>query len=312
MSFKVVIHGTSAAIPTKRRKLASQLLIYNYSQVYVLDPSEGIQYTILKRIKKITKIKGILISHFHADHVLGLPGLLMTLNMLSYPGPLLLAGPPGLKKHLEGLKKLYEMELAYEIHMVEVEKSPMQLFENKQLTGFGFFLNHRIPCVGYVFKEKPKLPRLQVEKLAKYQIPPTYYGLLKAGKTITLSDGTQLCGRDFWGEPKPSYSYAFCTDTRPSHEIIPYIEGVDMLYHEATFLHKEQGKAIQTTHTTALEAAQIAKDANAKYLLLGHFSSRYEDVRLFWEEASTIFPNTLLAEDGAVIPIPYHDGKEGE
>lgn len=307
MSFKIVIHGTSAAIPTANRKLASQFLIYNNSSIFLLDSSEGIQYTFLKTIRKVTKIKAIFISHFHADHVLGLPGFLMTLNMMNYPGPLLIVGPSGLHGHLESISKIYDIKLDYDLKIVEVKDQYVKVFENKQLTCWSFLLDHRVPCVGYVFREKPKLPRLQVEKLQKYQIPPSYYRLLKAGKTVTLMDGTKLCGKDFWGESKPSYSYAFCTDTRPCYKIIDYIRNVDMLYHESTFLHRDIEKAIQSSHSTALEAAQIAKEANVKYLLLGHFSTRYGSIDAFLNEARTIFPNTIIAEEEKILSIPYND-----
>jgi ribonuclease Z len=262
-----------------------------------MDCGEGTQLRIAQYGIKRDRIKTICISHLHGDHYLGLMGVLSSMHLLGRTKPLVLIGPKGLKDILTLQMKYSSTVLKYSIQYVEVLEQT-KVYEDKKLTIESFPLSHRIPCFGYKFveKEKPLLidkakltPDIQVRDIVK----------LKSGEDVLHDDGTiKLSSLAYTLPRKPRRSYAFCSDTRFDDQIIPYIQGVDLLYHESTFLESDATIAEKTYHATAFQAATIAKTGNVDRLIIGHFSARYRDINGFLDEAKEVFPNTFLAKEG--------------
>lgn len=254
----------------------------------------------LKKNKiKAQKIDHIFISHLHGDHYYGLIGLISSLHLYGRQKELNIYGPPGLKDIIAINLKYSQTNLNYKINMTEWEYGEKQLlFENQNILIYSFPLNHRIPCSGFLFEEKPKKRRIN-RKLLPVDLPPSRIIQLKNGEDILDEDGkVKYPNNEYTLPPAPSRSYAFCSDTKYDEAIIPYIEGVDILYHEATFMEDMKERAAQTHHTTTKEAAEIALKAKVGRLLIGHFSTRYKDLQPMLEEAKTVFESTELALEG--------------
>ena len=254
---------------------------------------------------KFSKINHIFISHLHGDHVFGLPGLISSFRLLGRETPLHVYGPKGIKEMMETIFRITETHQGFEVVFHELSsKKSEKVFEDNRVEVFTIPLDHRIYCNGYLFKEKPKERHLNMQEISKYpEIEICDYHNLKRGKNIQLSDGYILKNENLTKPAEPSVSYAFCSDTRYLESIIPIIKNVDVLYHEATFLHDLKKMADYTGHTTALEAAKIARKANVKKLILGHFSNRYNDLSVFLNEACEIFPETYLPKQLEAVKI---------
>lgn len=263
---------------------------------FLIDCGEGTQVQLRKAKTKFSKIDHIFISHLHGDHCFGLPGLVASFRLLGREKPLHIFGPKGIKKMLETIFELSEVHRGFEIiyHELESENSEL-IFENKRVEVYTIPLDHRIYCNGYLFKEKKKDRHLNMAEISKYaEIEVVDYQNLKNGKDFILSDGYILKNEKLTTDPDESITYAFCSDTRYKEDIIPLIKDIDLLYHEATFLHELKEMAEHTGHTTAKEAAEIALQANVGKLILGHFSNRYDDHTVFTDEARVIFTETYL------------------
>ena len=229
--------------------------------------------------------------------------MIASFRLLGRETPLHVYGPKGIKELLETIFRLTETHQGFEViyHELQSKKSE-KIYEDHKLEVFTIPLNHRIYCNGYLFREKPKERHLNMQEVSKYpEIETCDYQNIKNGKDFILSDGYVLKNEVLTTEPSKSISYAFCSDTRYSESILPLISGVDLLYHEATFLHDLKEMADYTGHTTALEAARIARKANVGKLILGHFSNRYHDLTVFLDEAREVFPNTELPK--ALVPV---------
>ena len=225
--------------------------------------------------------------------------------MLGRETPLHVYGPKGIKELLETIFKLTETHKGFEVvyHELKSKKSE-KIYEDHKLEVFTIPLDHRIYCNGYLFKEKPKERHLNMKEVSKYpEIETCDYQNIKNGKDFVLSDGYVLRNEVLTTDPHKSVSYAFCSDTRYSESILPLINEVDLLYHEATFLHELKEMADYTGHTTALEAARIARKANVGKLIVGHFSNRYHDLTVFLDEAREVFPNTDLPKALVAVEI---------
>lgn len=295
MSTKLTLLGFNSAIPTVNSSPTAQLLEMD-ERHFLIDCGEGTQVQLRKAKAKFSKINHIFISHLHGDHCFGLPGLISSFRLLGRETPLHIYGPKGIKQMLETIFMLSETNKGFELvyHELSSKKSE-KIFEDQRLEVFTIPLDHRIYCNGYLFKEKPKERHLNMEEISKYPAIETCdYHNLKKGKDFVLEDGFIIKNESLTTAPSPSVSYAFCSDTRYSEKIIPIIEGVDVLYHEATFLHDLKEMADYTGHTTALEAATIAKKAKVGQLILGHFSNRYMDTSVFKTEADKVFENTVV------------------
>ncbi len=263
---------------------------------FLIDCGEGTQVQLRKAKARFSKINHIFISHLHGDHCFGLPGLIASFRLLGRETPLHIYAPKGIKEMMETIFRITETHKGFEVVYHELEsKNSEKIYEDKMVEVFTIPLDHRIYCNGYLFREKPKERHLNIEEILKYpEIQTCDYHNLKLGKDFVLNDGYVLKNEVLTKEPSKSLSYAFCSDTRYLEKIIPLIENVEVLYHEATFLHDLKKMADYTGHTTALEAAQIAKKAKVGKLILGHFSNRYDDLTVFTDEARAIFPNSFL------------------
>lgn len=304
MSTYLTILGFNSAIPTVNSSPTAQFLEME-ERAFLIDCGEGTQVQLRKAKARFSKINHIFISHLHGDHCFGLPGLIASFRLLGREMPLHVYGPKGIKEMLETIFRITETHKGFEIvyHELESKKSE-KIFEDNRVEVFTIPLNHRIYCNGYLFREKPKERHLNMAEISKYpEIETCDYHNLKLGKDFKLSDGYVLKNEILTTAPTKSVSYAFCSDTRYLEDILPVIENVDVLYHESTFLHDLKEMADYTGHTTALEAARIARKANAGKLILGHFSNRYHDLNVFTDEARQVFPNSFLPKALEAVKI---------
>ncbi|MCK0158876.1 ribonuclease Z [Cellulophaga sp. F20128] len=295
---QLTILGCHAATPRTLANPTAQTLELK-SHLFLIDCGEGTQVQLRKSKLKFSRIKHIFISHLHGDHFFGLPGLVSTFRLLGRETELHVYGPKGIKEAITMLLKLGDSWTNYPLYFHELtSKEPELIFEDDKVTVSTIPLNHRIYTNGFLFQEKEAERKLNIEAVAKYKIDKCYYQKIKNGKDIELENGIVISNADLTFDPPKPKSYAFCSDTVFEPKIIPHIKNVDVLYHEATFLESEAALAQKTKHSTAKEAATIAKSANVGTLVLGHYSTRYKSLDLFKQEAEEIFPNVELGEDG--------------
>ncbi len=298
---KVSILGCYSATPRTITNPTSQVLEIN-NQMYLIDCGEGTQVQLRKHKIKFSRINQIFISHLHGDHFFGLIGLISTFSLLNRPNDLHIFGPKGIKEIILLQIKLSKSYTKYNLFFHELESNKSELiFEDDKIEVYTIPLKHRVYTNGYLFKEKPGLRRINIDAATEQNIDVCYFNKLKQGSDLKKEDGTVIKNETVTLDPLPTQSYAFCSDTVYNEEIIPIIENVDVLYHESTFLEQDIDKCIPTGHSTAMQAATIAKKAHVKNLILGHYSTRYSDINLFKKEADTIFESTFLADDGLVF-----------
>lgn len=301
MKFQLTILGSSSATPVRNRFPSSQLLNIN-EKLFLIDCGEAAQIQLLRYGLKASRIDHIFISHLHGDHYFGLPGLLSTLHLNGRTRPLHLFGPPELMDIIRLTLACSQTELRYPLEFFPVNSSePLQVFENTDITVESIIMNHRIPCTGFLFREKPRTPNIRRDKVLEFQIPPEAIARIKSGADFTLPDGGLVPNNELTLPPRPSRAYAYCADTLVKPDIIPQIRSVDLLYHEATFGSEMLNRANETFHSTAAQAAEIARSAGAQKLIIGHFSARYRELSSLLEEARSIFPATELAKEGTVF-----------
>ncbi|MBT8283771.1 MAG: ribonuclease Z [Flavobacteriaceae bacterium] len=300
---KLHILGCHAATPSLKGNPTSQVLdIRNH--IFLIDCGEGTQVQLRKQKIKFTRINHIFISHLHGDHFFGLPGLISTFQLLGREKELHVYGPSGLKEVIFSLLKLGNSRTNYPLIFHELNKNSSELiFENEKVEVRTIPLNHRIYTNGFLFTEKPKERTLNIEAVAKYKVDKAFFKNIKNGKDVRLDSGEVILNDLLTFDPPSPKSYAYCSDTAFDLSIVPLIHSADLLYHESTFLSQEAHLAAKTKHSMAMEAAKIAKEAGVKRLLLGHFSTRYKQKKAFLDEASVIFPEVDLAEDGKVLEI---------
>jgi len=299
MSLNLTILGCHSATPRVNAYPTAQYLEINNCH-FLIDCGEGTQRQMRKYKVGFSKIDHIFISHLHGDHFYGLVGLLSTFGILNREKELHVYGPKGIKKATLLLLKISHSHAKYDIVFHELESKESELiYENDRVSVKTIPLNHRVYTNGYLFEEKEKPRKLHMDNISNYEeIGRADYLNIKAGRDVTLSTGEVVPNDELTLPPKKSVSYAFCSDTVYKPDIIPIIKNVDLLYHEATFLDDRQDLAKKTKHATSKQAAQIAKDANAKQLVIGHYSGRYKDISLFQKEAQEVFEQTELAVPG--------------
>ena len=300
---KLTILGCYAATPRTLSNPTSQVLEIK-NKVFLIDCAEGTQVQLRKSKVKFSKISHIFISHLHGDHFYGLIGLISTFSLLNRENDLHVFGPKGIKEIILLQLKYSSSYTSYGLYFHELESLESQtIFEDDDVVVKTIPLQHRVYTNGYLFTEKNTQRKVNIEKLEEYNIDKVYYNKIKNGGDIKLEDGTLIPNSDLSFPPAPNKSYAFCSDTIYNESVIPIIENVDTLYHESTFLETEAHLAEKTMHCTAIQAATIAKKANVKNLILGHFSTRYGNIDLFKEQAQTVFENSEIADDGKEFEI---------
>jgi ribonuclease Z len=295
---RLTILGCYAATPRTLTNPTAQVLeIKNH--MFLIDCGEGTQVQLRKHKIKFSRINHIFISHLHGDHFFGLPGFISTMRLLGREKELHVYGPKGIKEAITLLLKLGDSWTNYPLIFHELtSKEPELVIEDKKVSVTTIPLDHRVYTNGYLFKEKIGERKLNIEVVREYGIDKAYFQNIKNGKDIVLENGKTIANKALTFDPPKPKSYAFCSDTGYLPGLAVQINEVDVLYHESTFLESESHLAAKTKHSTAIQAARIAKAANVKSLVLGHYSTRYKSIDLFKEEASTVFPNVLLADDG--------------
>ena len=301
--FEVHILGCGSALPTTRHNASSQVIRIGNKQ-FMIDCGEGTQLQLRRGHIHFSFINHIFISHLHGDHCFGLIGLISTFSLLGRTAPLHIYADPMLERIMEPQLKYFCKEIKYPIffHGIDAGKHAV-IFEDNTITVESLPLAHRIPCCGFLFKEKPKKRHLLGDVANIYNIPAYMRQSIKDGADFTTPEGDLIPNSRLTREADPSRSYAYCSDTLPCPGNNSYIKGVDLLYHEATFAESEKERAAITHHSTARQAATIAKEAEAKKLVIGHYSSRYDDEQILLEEAQTIFPESYCATEGAIFRI---------
>lgn len=305
MQFSLTLLGTNGAIPAYGRFPTAQVL-HVHNQSYLVDCGEGTQMRFQDFHIKPGRLHKIFISHLHGDHCFGLIGLITTLNLTGRTQDLHIYSPPGLRAMIEAQLSPSGTVLQFPLQFHEVDPQVhQQIASDQQVDVFSIPLNHRIPCCGYLFREKERERNIYSEKIAEYQLSVPQIKAAKQGGSITLDDGRILSAQELTAAPPSPRSYAFCSDTQYKPDIVPLIQGVDLLYHESTFCREYAERARETMHCTAHEAALIAREAQVGKLILGHYSSRYPEVTPFEEEARTIFSESYAGTDGQEFVVPF-------
>ena len=301
MIFQIKILGNNSAIPAHDRNQTSQLLQLD-SQYVLIDCGEGTQMQLSKQNIRLNRIKTILISHLHGDHYFGLIGLISTMHLFHRKHKLTIYAPPELDKILKLQLQASETSLSFPLKFVAlVHEGLEEIHKEEQFTIRAFPLEHGIKCFGFLIKENPKQWRINKNVLPENILIQEII-TLKSGKNVLNEDGSiKYALNEYTLPPRPSRSYAYCSDTRYNEEILPFVSEVDLLYHEATFADEMEDRAALTHHSTATQAATIAKKANVQKLLLGHYSTRYKDPTPLLEEARKLFSETYLTHEGETI-----------
>ncbi len=270
----------------------------------MIDCGEGTQYQMARYGINPLKINAIFITHLHGDHVYGIFGLLSTMAMMGRQRALTIVAPRPFALMLEGHFSFFGIELPYPLEIREIDaRLSAEVWSNRTMTVTSVPLRHRVPCCGYLFRERE--PGLNVYRhlVEGYGLDPLQVAALKRGEDAVLANGMPLTAAEATYRPYEARSYAFCSDTTASGKVASIVRGVDLLYHEATYLHADRALAEKTGHSTALQAARLAKKAGVHHLLLGHYSARYKELEPLLTEAQGEFPDTVLGRDGLVLTL---------
>ena len=301
--FNINILGCGSALPTTRHLATSQVVDLR-DKLYMIDCGEGTQVQMRRMRLHFGRLAHIFISHLHGDHCFGLPGLISTLGMLGRTGELVVHGPKEVETYLRPIMDLFCRGMRFEVRFNPVDTCSHSLvMEDRSLSVYSIPLKHRIPTCGYLFAEKPKEAHIIREMTDFYQVPVRCLKDIKQGQDYVTPEGEVVPNSRLTRPAAPPKRYAFCSDTAYNRSIIPIIEGVDFLYHEATFAECDLARAKETFHSTARQAAEIARDAQVKHLIIGHYSARYEDLTPLLREARAVFPHTIMGKEEMVIPV---------
>lgn len=295
---KVTILGSASAKPTANRHPSAQIVNVD-EQYYLVDAGEGVQKQMFRYGINPLKLRGIFISHLHGDHVFGVFPLISTLGLYGRRTPLKIFAPRPFDEILESHLRYFDSDLPYEVEWVEVDTTAHRIiFENNSLEVLSIPLRHRVPASGYMFREK--MPELNVDKfkIERYGLSVKQIVAAKRGEDIALDDGTVIPNAEITYLPRQPKTYAYCSDTNRSAMVARRVKGADLLYHEATYAAAERRQAKERGHSTSVDAAEIALAAEAKRLIIGHFSSRYKEPSVLLDEARAVFPATDIATEG--------------
>lgn len=301
--FKVHILGCGCAVPTLKHSPSSQIVEVQ-GRMYMIDCGEGTQLNIRRSRVAFTRVCSVFISHLHGDHCLGLIGMISTFGLLGRTEPLDVFAPAEYGPMLKSQLDMFVVGLQYEVRFHAVDTTQRQvIFEDKRVTVESIPLDHRIPCCGFLFNEKPTLPHINREMIDFYGIPVSQINNIKLGADWTTDDGTVVPNSRLVFPADPVRSYAYCSDTRYMPDLHKQVEGVNLLYHETTYDKTSEDKARNYYHSTAEQAAMVARDAHVGALLMGHYSARYDDENLLFSEAKEVFDNCILSDEGMVIDV---------
>ena len=301
--FELTILGCGSALPTTRHFATSQVLNVR-EKLYMIDCGEGSQLQMRRSHLKFSHLNHVFISHLHGDHCFGLIGLISTFGLLGRTAPLHVHAPENFGSMLQSMLDFFckGLDFNIEFHPVDTTRHTL-VHEDRSVMVYSIPLRHRIACCGYLFKEKELLPHIRRDMIDFYHIPVCEINNIKNGKDWVTEDGQVIPCSRLTTPAAPARSYAYCSDTCYLPELSSLVGGVDLLFHEATFLHEDLQRAQETFHTTALQAATLARDSHVKALCIGHFSARYEDEAVLLDEARSVFAHTILAKENLNIKI---------
>lgn len=301
--FELSILGCGSALPTTKHFLSSQVINLR-DKLFMIDCGEGTQIQFRRMKLNFNRLNHIFISHLHGDHCFGLLGFLSTLNLLGRTATVYIYAQPEAETIFQPLLSYFCRDMSYDIVFRSFDPFKHEvIFEDRTVKVSSIPLKHRVPTAGFLFEEKAKRPHIIRDMIDFYKIPTSLINRIKDGENFTTPEGEIIPNHRLTRSATPPKRYAYCSDTAYSEKIIPIIKGVDLLYHEATFSRKDMARAKETYHSSAEQAAEIAKKAEVKRLMIGHFSARYPKEQLLLEEAKTVFSNTVLAEEGLRIEV---------
>ncbi len=301
--FRVHILGCGSALPTLKHFPSAQVVEVR-GKLFLVDCGEGTQIQLRRSRLRFTKIGAVFITHLHGDHCFGLIGMISTFGLLGRTAKLTVYAPAGLDVILRQQMNAFCRDLGYEVEFKAVDTTVQQVvYEDRSLTVESIPLEHRLPCCGYLFREKPTLPHIRRDVADFYQIPISQFNCIKAGADWTTAEGEVVPNSRLTTPAEPVRSYAYCSDTRYLPTLPQRIQNVSTLYHESTYGEDQQLLAEKYNHSTAYQAALVARDAQVGQLLLGHYSSRYEDENVLLNEAKKVFPNSFLTSEMDVFDV---------
>ena len=301
--FRVHILGCGSALPTLHHNASAQVVEIR-GKLFLIDCGEGTQVQLRRSRLRFTKISAVFITHLHGDHCFGLIGMLSTFGLLGRTARLAIYAPVALEDMLKRQMQLFCHDFDYEVDFHAVDTTQQQvIYEDRSLTVETIPLEHRMPCCGYLFREKPSLPHIRRDMIDFYQIPVSQINNIKAGADWTTPDGEVVKNERLVEPADPVRSYAYCSDTRYIPTLHERIKGVSTLYHESTYGEDNLLMAQKYYHSTARQAALVAREAGVGQLLLGHYSSRYEDEQVLLREAQEVFKNTRLTDENVFFDV---------
>ena len=301
--FRVHILGCGSALPTPRHHASAQVVEVR-GKLFLVDCGEGTQIQLRRSHIRFTKISAVFISHLHGDHCFGLIGMLSTFGLLGRTARLAIYAPQALEEVLRLQMKLFCHDFDYEVDFHAVDTARQRVvYDDRSLTVETLPLEHRMPCCGYLFREKPLQPHIRRDMIDFYHIPLSQIGNIKAGADWTTPDGDIVPNSQLVTPAQQPRSYAYCSDTRYIPTLHKRIMGVSTLYHESTYGEDNLTLAQKYCHSTARQAAQVALDAHAGKLLLGHYSQRYDDEQVLLREAQEVFPQSFLTDEQAFFDV---------
>ena len=301
--FEVNILGCGSALPTTRHFPTSQVVNIR-EKLFMIDCGEGAQLQLRRSKLKFTRLNHIFISHLHGDHCFGLMGLISTFGLLGRTADLHIYAHEELEKLLKPQLEFFCKGMTYDVvfHAIDPSKAEV-IYDDRSVSISTIPLKHRIPTCGFLFQEKQTANHIIRDMIDFYRIPVFELNRIKNGEDYVTPEGEVIPNHRLTTPPEPARSYAYCSDTACQKSIIPQIKGVHLLFHEATFAQCDAARAKETFHTTAAQAAEMAREAEVRQLVIGHFSARYDDETILLKEAQTIFPNAILAKENARITI---------
>ena len=302
-TFRVHVLGCGSARPSLRHNASAQVVEMR-GKMLMVDCAEGTQMQLMRAKINFNKIKAVFISHLHGDHCFGLLGLISSFGLLGRTAPLLVAAPKQLEPIFHQAMPLFCANLGYDVEFMPLDtKKAAVVYDDRTLSVTTIPLMHRVPCCGFLFQEKPTLPHIRRDMIDFYGIPTSQINNIKMGADWVADDGTVVPNGQLVTPADPPRSFAYCSDTKYIPTLHQHFPNVSLLYHESTYDQSYEVLAEKYFHSTAAQAAMVARDAGASQLMIGHYSSRFNDEQVLLDEAKAIFPNTILAREGLVVDV---------